>query len=394
MAHLFLEEGDFHPDDGLLQGREGLFHVVLLAPQEVWPDDGVEPVDLVRRCEFPKVVDEAVQAAEALGVEEVEQAPELRRVVLQRRAREEVRMLDVEGAQVAHERRVLVLHAVRLVDHEVAPLDLAQAVQVLMEDLKRGDHHLKLDETGDRGHARWRPAVGVALLHGCVDVQIAPLVVDDNCPRVGAAMVEQGVEVRPRLKLALPVLQGGQGRHDEERPANLLHRPNVVEHRDGLYCLAKAHLVGEEHGPAVVPREEEPVDALELVGPQRVAALVDGRLLELLPARRWGALEGLALIPIGAADAQGGHVAAVEVGDFCGGNVDLVRILPRALFVGEHAPLDEVLDAILAVLQGGPLGDDTLHDCAKQRRHVRCHHAAGRRPPLLRPRGSPVYSML
>ena len=60
-----------------------------------------------------------IQRWEEVLVKEVEQRPKFGRVVLQRRAREQVHVLDGEGPQVVGERGVLVLQTVRLVDHHV-----------------------------------------------------------------------------------------------------------------------------------------------------------------------------------------------------------------------------------------------------------------------------------
>mmetsp|Transcript_8508 Transcript_8508/g.29000 ORF Transcript_8508/g.29000 Transcript_8508/m.29000 type:complete len:449 (-) Transcript_8508:403-1749(-) len=83
-----LEVCDLHVDERLRHGRQAEVHVCLLATEEVGPQLVGEAARRVRGLEVPKVREEGVQVAELVRVEEIEDGPELRHVVLQRRAGE------------------------------------------------------------------------------------------------------------------------------------------------------------------------------------------------------------------------------------------------------------------------------------------------------------------
>ena len=81
-------------------------------------------------------------------------------------------------------------------------------------------------------------------------------------------MEADDVEVGPQRELALPVRQGRERRHDEERPLDPLHLLQRVQERERLRRLAEAHLVAKDHVPLEVPIEAQPVEAVDLVGPE------------------------------------------------------------------------------------------------------------------------------
>ena len=88
-VHLLLKEGHLDPHDRLFQWGEGVVtsqHVALLAAQQVWPDHLLELLDLPSLGERPKSGEERIQIGKERRVEQREQCPQLRRVVLQRRA--------------------------------------------------------------------------------------------------------------------------------------------------------------------------------------------------------------------------------------------------------------------------------------------------------------------
>ena len=63
---------------------------------------------------------------------------------------------------------------------------------------------------------------------------------------------------------------------------------DLDEKCNGLDCLSKTHLVCEDAVLACVPVEEEPVDPLQLVGPQEVVIFVLSGLLQTLEGGgRW-----------------------------------------------------------------------------------------------------------
>ena len=89
-----------------------------------------------------------------IGADEVEQRPELVRVVLQGRACHEHSVLVAKGGEaLAHdgahalqEARIGVAQAVRLVDHHDAPRDLSQLLVVADQVVVRGDEEVELEQ--------------------------------------------------------------------------------------------------------------------------------------------------------------------------------------------------------------------------------------------------------
>lgn len=69
--------------------------------------------------------------------------------------------------------------------------------------------------------------------------------------------------------------------HHKEGSSYALLLPDVVERAHTLHRLAQPHLVGQHDRATGVPREEQPVESLQLVGAQRVAPLENGRALQL-----------------------------------------------------------------------------------------------------------------
>jgi len=118
--------------------REG-GHNHLLPAQQVRPDLLVELVDLFGVVQLAKLGQKVVERRKEGRVEVVEQRPQLGRVVLQRRAAEQVAVLDAQRAQVGRQRRVLVLEAVGLVHHHVPPRDVPQDREVRLDDLVAGE---------------------------------------------------------------------------------------------------------------------------------------------------------------------------------------------------------------------------------------------------------------
>jgi hypothetical protein len=104
-------------------------------------------------------------------------------------------------------------------------------------------------------------------------------------------MVRHYVEVSPRRKLTLPVGHGRQRLHHEEGPFAAL--PTVasdvtpsrfhhqqLQRRDRLAGFTQAHLISEDARPPLVPLEEHPVNALQLVLSKTHSILKHGRVLE------------------------------------------------------------------------------------------------------------------
>jgi len=123
----------------------------------------------------------------------------------------------------------------------------------------------------------------------------------------------------------------------------------MVDPRQGLDCLSQSHFVGEQAVVLVVPREVQPVDALQLVRPQRVAILEGRRLLILHPLLLVGTLyAGPVLL-------SGWISPSKEVLNLLGVNISLQ--LPGAILIWEGPPLDKVmlgsdLSLFISVLAG------------------------------------------
>lgn len=71
------------------------------------------------------------------------------------------------------------------------------------------------------------------------------LVLLEHLPTDDAPVVNDDVEVGPRVELAFPVGDGGEGCNDEERrlDANAM---NLLQECDGLDGLSQAHLISQD----------------------------------------------------------------------------------------------------------------------------------------------------
>ena len=235
-----------------------------------------------RRSRVPVLLDgppvplvERPPRREQAGRHELQDRPQLAQVVLDRRAgdREAERRTDAAGRLVHLRRRVL--HELRLVEHESAPLDRAERGGLEAEHRIRGD-----DEVG-----------------GCRGIRDAPAAL-----RLGGGHGGDAQARRESRRLAHPVRGHGGRRDDEERAAGLGSRGSrrrvgrgirtsvassllldgVRDQRERLRGLAEAHVVGEHAAEAVGPQERQPPEARELVGPQRQR---DARGLAAAPRR-------------------------------------------------------------------------------------------------------------
>mmetsp|Transcript_15009 Transcript_15009/g.38568 ORF Transcript_15009/g.38568 Transcript_15009/m.38568 type:complete len:573 (+) Transcript_15009:2004-3722(+) len=184
------------------------------------------------------------EVAEHIGQDEVEQRPQLRQVVLQRRAGEQQLVVGGDGAQLPQQLAVKVLQPVALIHHDVLPIVARQRLGVPHEDLEARDNGRK--GGGDLlagGHA---------------------LAADLGALRGGAMVQHSGHAGAEALHLVDPVGQRGEGREDEEGAVDALVA-QVGEEADSLARLAKAHLVSEDAVEAVLVEGDHPLDAGELV---------------------------------------------------------------------------------------------------------------------------------
>ena len=242
-------EGDAHR--GLLLGGQLAGHLRLAAPQQEGRDPAaqlVEPLGVAvlldRRAER---LLEARRAAQEARHQEVEQAPQLAQVVLQRRARQ---AQPVPRVQARHHLRRLgagVLDVLRLVQHHQVPgLGQPLFTVALQQRVGRDDQVVLCEAGGLR-----MPAAAV--------------------PHPAA---QGGGEAG---RLALPVAQQAHRRHHQAgpvEPAGLLLGQQV---RQGLQRLAQAHVVGQDAGQPLRPQELQPPQAVVLVGPQRGAQALGHR---------------------------------------------------------------------------------------------------------------------
>mmetsp|Transcript_59635 Transcript_59635/g.158717 ORF Transcript_59635/g.158717 Transcript_59635/m.158717 type:complete len:424 (-) Transcript_59635:1733-3004(-) len=249
---LHARHGDVHVD--LRLGRQALLHVRLQPTQQERPQDAVElRRHLLRLLRALEEGVELVRVGELVGQKEVEQRPQLVQVVLQRGTGEQQARVRLELAHHRGQLGVLVLDAVRLIDDEVAPVELLEVRLLAAHDLERRHHHVEL--------------VRLDLL---LELLLALL--------LGAAHVHHAVVRQPLLELLHPVGHGGLRRENHVRAPGVLELGQVADHGDCLDSLAQTHLVGQNSTDAVVVETNQPVQPFQLIftqGPIRK----DGRLL-------------------------------------------------------------------------------------------------------------------
>ena len=70
----------------------------------------------------------------------------------------------------------------------------------------------------------------------------------DHVAALDVADVDDDVDVRcPRLELSLPRHEGRQRHDQQERTVDVIGVHQHRQERDDLDCLAKSHLIGEDH---------------------------------------------------------------------------------------------------------------------------------------------------
>ena len=295
-----------------------MLHVLFQATEEVRRQDFVQRLHLPRRLHGAEFRLELLLPREAPPVHEVEERPELRGVVLQRRARQEHDApREVERAQVSRGAPAAVLQAVRLVHDQTAPGHLRQRRSIRLRHLVRGQHHVCLVHRLRRDGDRVLRVRGVlprrAFLLGGVFRAVRQLVLSQERPRRRVADIGHDVRVGgPPGRLSLPIHQRRE-RHDHERGAagrDRRHggrvgtpraagpaRPeDVIHERERLRRLSEPHLVRQDAasfgGDEIV---RHPTHALALVpaqdvrlAPVPIARLGNGALVEVseVSARR------------------------------------------------------------------------------------------------------------
>lgn len=212
---------------------------------------------------------------EFFGMDVVEQTPELAGVVLNRGSSQQKNSLAGHPFQSCKYLGIFVFEAVSLVDYDVLEGKVGDDIgEVEQEDLIARDEDLELVQFGGDSGAP----------HG--DVVVVPLVVlDAATARLPVLVVVQNaVHGSPLLHRPLPVLERGERSDYQEGPLGVFEVEEMVEEGNGLDGLAQPHLVSQDGVSLLVPVLDEPVHALNLVGPQDLVVLVDvgGFLLVLV----------------------------------------------------------------------------------------------------------------
>ncbi len=218
-------------------------HEVLGAAQHERPDPAPEPLEGLRVTEALDRVGDQLDEALRVGVQarrhDRQQRPQLHQPVLHGRAGQR----DPEGYVEAADRLVglaeVVLHGLRLVEHQTAPLEGEVVVGLHPVERVGGDHQVgAVAQLGQRRAA-------------------ARLRTGDD-PHVEARGELLGL-VGPHRHHA------GRCHHEEGAGA----RGACVRHeRQRLQGLAEPHVVGEDPAEPGLPQEGQPPEAVELVGPQ------------------------------------------------------------------------------------------------------------------------------
>mmetsp|Transcript_32873 Transcript_32873/g.69985 ORF Transcript_32873/g.69985 Transcript_32873/m.69985 type:complete len:371 (+) Transcript_32873:1321-2433(+) len=178
----------------------------------------------------------------------------------------------------------MILQPVRLVHHQYLPLDRCQLRKILChQHLRRGDDHLDHPRALPFGAPLLGHLLQVPLVERHVLDTIAgkdKLVLAGAFAIIVAAMVHDCVEVGPSRELAVPVGDGGEGRHDKEGTAGdqlLRYRVHVGGCLDGF---SQSHLIRQDGAPLVQVIRHEPAHSLCLVIPQLSPHLPERPLLQ------------------------------------------------------------------------------------------------------------------
>src|SRR5262249_19532133 len=141
------------------------------------------PLD--RPCE---AASKLLVCSEVAGIEEVKEAPEVGKTILNRRARQRDAPSGVESARRLRCMRICVLDILRLVEDEVAPLDACELILIAMEE------GISTDD----------------------DVVLKRLI-DEPAPRPVSAVVDEDAEVGREARQFVPPVSDNRGRADQQR---------------------------------------------------------------------------------------------------------------------------------------------------------------------------------
>ena len=141
---LLLQRHEFALDEGLDARRQLVFDVLLESPQQVRRQNFVQRLHLTSLLDRAELGFEIFLIGEATSVHEVQEGPELGRVVLQRCARKQHDAPgEIQRVQVAHCASSAVFQAVRLIDHKAAPRHFGERRAVRLDHLVGRQHHVR-----------------------------------------------------------------------------------------------------------------------------------------------------------------------------------------------------------------------------------------------------------
>ena len=226
--------------DAFHLGRQVLGHFGLGTAQNEGPHAGAQVVQGLGVAVLDGLDDAALEGmlrTEEAGHQELEQAPELKEVVLDGRTGQAQAHAGMDAAHGAGRDGVGVLDVLGFVQDDGVELVFLHLLQVTPQQGVGGD-----DEV------RFRDMLEHALAARAVDGQAA----------------QAGHEL---FRFALPVGQHRGGHHDEVGALEAAFH-HMLDEGQGLHGLAQAHLVGQNAAEAVFRQEVEVGQALQLVAAQ------------------------------------------------------------------------------------------------------------------------------
>eukprot|EP00962_Isochrysis_galbana_P029434 scaffold9409_cov116-Isochrysis_galbana.AAC.15 len=219
-----------HVDERLGLVRQRLEHLTLKPAQHEGREQLAALVDdaLVNLAlaEVERSVEDG-RVREELRVQKVHERPQLVKIVLQRRSREQELALRFDHAQSLVQRGLLILDPVALVEDEVAPGG----------HLICGHNHVKARYIRQQLRAH---ELALAL--------------------VGRVQSDHAHRRRKALELVDPRSEHRERRHYEAWPIDLTLVLEVAQKGDRLECFAQPHLVGKDSVDAAVISAQHPVE--------------------------------------------------------------------------------------------------------------------------------------
>ena len=127
------------------------------------------------------------------GLQKVEQTEEFIHTVLERCSRQKNTMFHIEGLESFQQLAVPVLKSVSFVYHHNTPLNAMQTTVIRQDNFVSGDNGVEFVGICDNLPLR---------------VSMVQLIFVDHPSAICASMIDNDIEVTPRLKLSLPVGNG------------------------------------------------------------------------------------------------------------------------------------------------------------------------------------------